>query len=370
MPLARPGASREGAPSRAVPPGGRGATLGRMERVTLGRSGLKVTRLSLGAMTFGESQGFMKGVTSPEDEARRVLDRALDAGIDTIDTANVYSEGRSEELLGRWLEGKRDRVVLATKCRFPTSGLDPGRAGPHDSGLSRKAILKACEDSLRRLRTDHVDLYQVHMQDRSVPIEETLSALTHLLRQGKVRYVGCSNYTGYRLVESLWAADRRNLERFVSIQLQWSLVARDCERELVPAARAFGLGTLVWSPLGRGFLSGKYRRGAPPPGDARLAAWQDTWRSVDTPQNWAVLEKVREVAQARATTAAAVSLAWLLARPVVSTIIVGARTVAQLEDNLAALSVRLSPEELAALDQASEPAWGYPYAFIGTREPW
>jgi aryl-alcohol dehydrogenase-like predicted oxidoreductase len=340
-----------------------------MDRTTLGRSGLKVTRLSLGAMTFGESRGFMKGVTSPDDEARRVLDRALDAGIDTIDTANVYSEGRSEELLGEWLAGKRERVVLATKCRFPTAG-DQAKAGPHDFGLSRKAILKACEDSLRRLRTDFIDLYQVHLQDRSVPIEETLSALDALVRQGKVRYVGCSNYTGYRLVESLWAADRRGLERYASIQLQWSLVARDCERELVPAARAFGLGTLVWSPLGRGFLSGKYRRGEPPPSEARLAAWQDTWKSLDVPQSWAVLDEVRRIAGARGATAAAVSIAWLLAKPEVSTVIVGARTVAQLDENLAALAVRLAPEEVAALDQVSQPAWGYPYAFIGVREPW
>ncbi len=341
-----------------------------MEHRTLGRSGLEVSRLSLGAMTFGESQGFMRGVTSPEDEAQRVLDRALDAGIDTIDTANVYSEGRSEELLGRWLEGRRDRVVLATKCRFPTSGLDPSRAAPHDQGLSRKAILKACEDSLRRLRTDHIDLYQVHMQDRAVPIEETLSALGDLLHQGKVRYVGCSNYTGYRLVESLWAADRRRLEPYVSIQLQWSLVARDCERELVPAVRAFGLGALVWSPLGRGFLSGKYRRGVPPPPDARLSSWQDTWRALDAPQSWAILDKVQEIARARGATPAAVAIAWLLARPEVSTVIVGARTVAQLEDNLAATLVRLSAEEIAALDEVSQPAWGYPYAFIGAREPW
>jgi aryl-alcohol dehydrogenase-like predicted oxidoreductase len=340
-----------------------------MQRTTLGRSGLKVTRLSLGAMTFGESRGFMKGVTSPDEEARRVLDRALDAGIDTIDTANVYSEGRSEELLGEWLAGKRDRVVLATKCRFPTAG-DASRAGPHDHGLSRKAILKACEDSLRRLRTDFIDLYQVHMQDRSVPIDETLSALDDLVRQGKVRYIGCSNYAGYRLVESLWAADRLRLEPYRAIQLQWSLLSRDCERELVPAARAFGLGTLVWSPLGRGFLTGKYRRGEPPPRDARLSAWQDSWRALDVPQSWAILDAVRRVAEARGTTPAAVSLAWLLARPEVSTIIVGARTVAQLEENLAALSVTLSPEELAALDAASQPAWGYPYAFIGAREPW
>jgi aryl-alcohol dehydrogenase-like predicted oxidoreductase len=339
-----------------------------MDRTTLGRCGLRVSRIALGAMTFGESRGFMKGVTSPDDEARRVLDRALDAGIDTIDTANVYSEGRSEELLGAWLEGKRERVVLATKCRFPTG--DAAKAGPHDSGLSRKAILKACEDSLRRLRTDHVDLYQVHMQDRSVPIEETLSALDDLVRQGKVRYVGCSNYAGYRLVESLWAADRRGVERYASLQLQWSLLSRDCERELVPACRAFGLGTLVWSPLGRGFLSGKYRRGEAPPKDARLSAWQESWRSLDVPQSWVILDEVRRIAGAHGTTPAAISLAWLLAKPEASTIIVGARTVAQLDDNLAALSVRLSPEDLAALDQVSQPAWGYPYAFIAAREPW
>jgi aryl-alcohol dehydrogenase-like predicted oxidoreductase len=339
-----------------------------MERRNLGRSGLSVSRLTLGAMTFGESRGFMKGVTSPDDEARRVLDRALDAGIDTIDTANVYSEGRSEELLGEWLRGKRDRVVLATKCRFPTG--DAAKAGPHDRGLSRKAILKACEDSLRRLRTDFIDLYQVHMQDRSVPIHETLSALDDLVRQGKVRYVGCSNYAGYRLVEALWAADRRGLEPFVAIQLQWSLVSRDCERELIPAARAFGLGTLVWSPLGRGFLSGKYRRGEAPPVNARLAAWQDSWRSLDVPQSWAVLDEVRRIAEVRGATPAAVSLAWLLARPEVSSLVVGARTVAQLDDNLAALTLELSPHELASLDAVSELPWGYPYAFIGVREPW
>src|SRR5574342_307166 len=168
-----------------------------MEHRTLGRSGLAVSRIAFGAMTLGDAQGFMKGVTSAEAEGRRILDRALDAGLDTVDTANVYSEGQSEEILGRWLEGKRERVVLATKCRFPTHGTVESAA-------------------------DHVYLYQVHMQDRSVPIEEPLSALDQLVRQGKVRYVGCSNYAGYRLVEALWAADRLGLERYASVQLQWS----------------------------------------------------------------------------------------------------------------------------------------------------
>jgi aryl-alcohol dehydrogenase-like predicted oxidoreductase len=340
-----------------------------IERRNLGRSGLRVTRLALGAMTFGESSGFMKGVTSGDAEARRVFDRALDAGIDTIDTANVYSEGRSEELLGKWLEGKRDRVILATKCRFPTEGLTAA-VGPHEQGLSRKAILASCEASLRRLKTDFIDLYQVHMQDRSVPIDETLSALDDLVRQGKVRYTGCSNFTGYRLVESLWAADRRRLEPFSAIQLQWSLAYRDCERELVPAARQFGLGVLVWSPLARGFLTGKYVRGQPAPKGARLEAWTDTYKAIDTLKNWATLARVRELAETHQTTPAAISLAWLLAKPEVTSILVGARSVAQIDENLAALDVKLTADELASLDTISTPDWGYPYEFIGRREPW
>jgi aryl-alcohol dehydrogenase-like predicted oxidoreductase len=340
-----------------------------IERRNLGRSGLQVTRLALGAMTFGEAKGFMKGVTSEDAEARRVFDRALDAGIDTVDTANVYSEGRSEELLGEWLKGKRDKVVLATKCRFATEGLT-ARVGPHEQGLSRKAILAACEGSLRRLRTDYLDLYQVHMQDRAVPIEETLSALDVLVRQGKVRYTGCSNYAGYRLVESLWAADRRGFEPYASIQLQWSLAYRDCERELIPAARQFGLGVLVWSPLARGFLTGKYVRGQPAPKGARLEAWTDTYKAIDTLKNWATLARVRELAEAHETTSAAISLAWLLAKPEVTSILVGARSVAQIEENLAALEVKLTAEELASLDTVSTPEWGYPYEFIGRREPW
>jgi aryl-alcohol dehydrogenase-like predicted oxidoreductase len=333
----------------------------------LGRSGLRVSALSLGAMTFGESRTFMKGVTSSQEEARRVFDRAVEAGVNLVDTANVYSDGRSEELTGEWVRGKRDRVLLATKCRFPVG---PGPAGPHDQGLSRKHVLEACEASLRRLKTDVIDLYQVHMQDGSVPIEETLRALDDLVKAGKVRYVGCSNYTGYRLVESLWSADRHGTHRYASVQLQWSLATRDAEREVVPACRAFGLGVLVWSPLARGFLTGKYRRGEAPPEGTRLAAWQDSWRSLDRERNWTLLETVGEVARRHGTTHAAVSLAWLLARPEVSTLIVGARTVEQLDQNLAALEVALEAADLQALDAASRPEWEYPYEFIGGHGPW
>jgi aryl-alcohol dehydrogenase-like predicted oxidoreductase len=333
----------------------------------LGRSGLKVTNLCLGAMTFGESKTFMKGVTSPDEEARAVLDRALDAGVDFIDTANMYSEGRSEELLGQWLGPRRRGVILATKVRFP---LVP-RPKPMDWGLSRRHILDACDASLRRLQTDWIDLYQVHLQDRTVPIEETLRAFDDLITQGKVRYVGCSNYAGYRLVESLWASDRRNLHRYESVQLEWSLIERGAEREVIPACREFGLGVLVWSPLARGILSGKYQRNQPPPQGARLAAWQDTWgRHADDERTWRILDEVRAVARETESTAARVAIAWLLQQPECTSVILGARTVQQLEDNLAAANLRLSPDHMRRLEEISRPRWGYPYEQIGVREPW
>lgn len=340
-----------------------------MELRPLGKTGLRVSAMSLGAMTFGESATFMKGVTSPDEEARAVLDAALEAGINLIDTANVYSEGRSEELLGLWLEGRREEVVLATKCRFPI-GFGTRKVGPHDHGLSRKHILKACEDSLRRLRTDYIDLYQVHMQDGSVPIEETLRALDDLVTSGKVRYIGCSNYTGYRLVESLWAADQQRTHSYASVQLQWSLVTRDAEREVVPACKRFGLGTLVWSPLARGFLSGKYKRGEAPPAGSRLEAWKDSMKSLDNDRNWAILARCEAIAAAHGSTAGSVALAWLLGRSEVSSIILGVRDRAQLADNLRASTLKLSAEELKSLSDVSGPDWGYPYNFIGMREAW
>ena len=340
-----------------------------MEHRQYGKSGLKVSALSLGAMTFGEARGFMKGVHSDDAEARRVFDAALDAGLDTVDTANGYAEGRSEQLLGQWMKGRRHAVTLATKCRFPTLG-GTAPMHPNEYGLSRQSIVWNCEQSLKRLQTDTIDLYQVHMQDGSVPIEETLRALDDLQRSGKVRYIGCSNYTGYRLTESLWAADRRGLSRYEGVQLQWSLVARDAERELIPAARAFGLGVLVWSPLGRGFLSGKYRKGQPPPPGTRLESWKDSWAMTATDQNWRTLDALLSVAQRHDATPASVALAWLLARPEVSSVLVGARNLQQLQDNLRALQVKLTTQDVKELDDISAPAWGYPYNFIGTREPW
>jgi aryl-alcohol dehydrogenase-like predicted oxidoreductase len=325
--------------------------------------------MSLGAMTFGETSTFMKGNTSPDDEARRVFDAAVDAGINLVDTANVYSEGRSEELTGEWIRGKRDRVLLATKCRFPI-GFGTTPVGPHDQGLSRKHILEACEGSLKRLKTDVIDLYQMHMQDTSVPIDETLRATGDLITQGKVRYVGCSNYTGYRLVESLWSADKNRTHRYEAVQLQWSLAVRDAEREVVPACRTFGIGTLIWGPLASGFLSGKYQRGQSPPEGSRLSTWQDTYKKYDNERSWNLIDAVGNVAKRRETTHATVALAWLLARPEVSTIIIGARTVTQLQENLKGAELKLTAEDIKELDEASKPDWGYPYAFIGARGPW
>jgi aryl-alcohol dehydrogenase-like predicted oxidoreductase len=339
-----------------------------MELRPLGQSGLKVSVLSLGAMTFGESKTFMKGVTSSDDEARRIFDKAIDAGMNLVDTANVYSEGESEVRTGEWIRDKRNKILLATKCRFPV-GFSK-EAGPHDQGLSRQHILRACEDSLTRLKTDHIDLYQVHMQDGSVPIEETLRALDDLITQGKVRYIGCSNYTGYRLVESLWAADKQRTHRYASVQLQWSLIVRDAEREIIPACRRFGLGTLIWSPLARGFLSGKYERGQKPPAGSRLDAWQDSYKALDTDRNWNVLAAIKKIASRMNTTASAVALSWLLAKQETSSIIVGARTIEQLDDNLRALETKLTAEDVRELDAVSRPDWGYPYSFIGMREPW
>lgn len=341
-----------------------------MELRRLGRSGLKVSVLSLGAMTFGESKTFMKGNTSSDDEARRVFDRAVDAGINLVDTANVYSEGQSEELTGQWIKGKRDKVLLATKCRFPVGFGVVAKVGPHDWGLSRKHILAACEASLKRLGTDFIDLYQVHMQDTSVGIDETLRALDDLVAQGKVRYFGCSNYTGYRLVESLWVADSLRTHRYESVQLQWSLAVRAAEREIIPACRAFGLGTLIWSPLARGFLSGKYKRDQAPPPGTRLETWQDSYKAFDNDRMWNLLDVLGRVAKRRETTHAAVALAWLLARPETTSVIVGAKTVTQLEENLRALDVKLSSEDAKELDAASTPSWEYPYDFIGRQQPW
>lgn len=312
-------------------------------------------------MTFGEvEKGFMAGVASDEKASFAMLDRAVEVGVNFIDTADVYGNGLSEEILGRWLKrsGKREQLVIATKFRM-TMG-----EGPNDRGGSRAHILDAVDKSLKRLQLETIDLYQMHAQDRNTPIEESLRALDDLVRAGKVRYLGCSNFTGERLVESLWVSDKRNLSRFVSLQPQYNLVQRNIEMELLPACRRFGLGVICWSPLGRGFLSGKYTRNTPPPAGSRLSAWQDSFRQVDKDRHWATVDEVKAVAKEIGSTPSRVALAWVLAQPGITSVIVGARSVEQLDDNLGGETLVLPPEMLARLDKASAVDFGYPFDFL------
>ena len=341
-----------------------------MKYRNLGAAGVKVSNLCLGAMTFGEAdeKSFMHKAGSDEATTHAVLDRAIAAGINFIDTADVYGQdGLSERVLGGWLaaRGMRDKIVLATKFRFTMGD------GPNKSGASRYRIVKCCEDSLRRLRTDRIDLYQIHMQDITVPEEETLRALDDLVTAGKVLYTGCSNYAAYRLMNSLWLARTAHQAHYVTLQAQWSLIVRDLEREHVPLCRTEGLGILPWSPLAGGFLSGKFERGKPPAGDSRLGIKSDRFARYDLERNWKIIDAVRAVAAEVSSTPAAVSLAWLLAKPQVTSVIFGARNVAQLDANLAAADLELSARHVELLDQASAFDLGYPYSFIGgTQASW
>ena len=341
-----------------------------MKYKNLGNSGVKVSTLCLGAMTFGEAdeKSFMHKVGSDEETAHAVLDRAVAAGVNFVDTADVYGQdGLSERVLGNWIEKRktRDKIVLATKFRF-TMG-----EGANRSGASRYRIVKCCEDSLRRLKTDRIDLYQIHMQDITVPEEETLRALDDLVSAGKVLYIGCSNYAAYRLMNSLWLSQTNRWAPFVSIQMQYSLLVRDIEREHVPVCRERGLGILPWSPLAGGFLTGKFEKAKPPSAGTRLGEKAERFARYDLERNWKILDAVRAVAKELDTTPSVVSLAWLLHRPHVSSVIFGARTVEQLDNNLAAVELALSPGHMATLDQASAFDIGYPYSFIqATQSTW
>ena len=314
-----------------------------MDYRQLGRCGLRVSTLTLGTMTIGDA-GPSASVGSVDlDGARRQIDLCLDAGVNLVDTADVYSAGVSEEIIGEVLDqaGRRERVLLATKARMPMGD------GPNDAGLSRHHLIAACEASLRRLRADHIDLYQVHEWDGITPLDETLSALDDLVRAGKVRYVGCSNYAGWQLTKALGVSERRGFERFVSQQILYSLQAREAEYEIVPAALDQGVGIMVWSPLSGGLLSGKYRRGDEGPEGARQLT---DWNEPPVPnrdQLYDVVDVLVEIADGRGVSAAQVAIAWLLGRPGVSTVVIGARTDEQLADNLAAADLELSGEERA-----------------------
>jgi aryl-alcohol dehydrogenase-like predicted oxidoreductase len=321
----------------------------------LGASGLRVSVLTMGTMTFGGTGRFGSVGSTGVEEARRQVDQCLEAGINLIDTANVYSGGLSEEILGKVLEGRRDDLLVATKARMPMG------EGPNDAGLSRHHLVRECEASLRRLGTDRIDLYQVHEWDGQTPLTETLQALDDLVRAGKVRYVGCSNYAGWQLMKALGIAERRGLDRFVSQQIHYTLQAREAEYELVPISLDQGLGLLVWSPLAGGLLSGKYRRDQPGPQQSRLLSGWDEPPVRDQEKLYDIVEVLVAVADGRGASPAQVALAWLLERPAVTSVIVGARTSEQLADNLRAADLFLSAEELARLEEVSRPPLLYPY---------
>jgi aryl-alcohol dehydrogenase-like predicted oxidoreductase len=321
----------------------------------LGRSGLRVSALTMGTMTFGGKGGFAAVGSTDADEARQQIDMCLDHGVNLIDTADVYSEGRSEEIIGQVVRGRRDDVLLATKVRFRVG------EGPNDVGLSRHHIIRGCEASLRRMRTDYIDLYQVHEWDGVTPLEETLGALDHLLTSGKVRYIGASNNSAWHLMKALGISERDGLPRFVSHQIYSSLQARDAEYELVPLALDQGLGILVWSPLAGGLLSGKYRRGQQAPAGSRHLGEWDEPPVYDENRLYDVVDVLVEIAESRDSSPAAVALAYTLARPGVTSVIIGARTTEQLAANLTAADLVLADEERARLDDVSRPPLLYPY---------
>ncbi len=324
----------------------------------LGKTGLKVSELCLGAMTFGRE--------ASEESSHQMLDRFVEAGGNFIDTADVYTRGVSEEVVGRWLKGKpRHNLVIATKVRFPMG------EGPNDVGLSRKHILAGIEASLRRLDTDYIDLYQVHCWDGATPLEETLSTLDSLVQNGKARYLGVSNFSGWQLQKAIDLSRHMGWETFVCLQPLYNLLDRQIELELLPVCQNEGLGVIPWSPLRGGWLSGKYRRGmAAPPDGTRVDAaekgdWSESWTAYNNEHTWSILDALFAVAEEVDKTPAQVALNWLLRRPGVTAPIVGARTLEQLESNLGASGWALDEKQMDRLNQVSELSLPfYPYGMI------
>ena len=330
----------------------------------LGRTGVKVSELCLGTMTFGEN--YFNIAVVDQAGANAMVARALDAGINFFDTADVYSYGRSEEVLGAALKevaAGRDKVLIATKVRGAMSeGASTGTGDLNNVGLSRKHIFASVEDSLRRLGTDYIDLYQVHGWDVLTPVEETLRALDDLVRQGKVRYLGCSNWSPRQLMKALCLSRCHSWSGFVSLQAYYSLVGRDLEHELLPLCREESVGVLPWSPLSGGFLSGKYRRDNPTPEGARRTAFQ--FPPIDEVRGFDAVEALAAIAKQRGATVAQVALAWLLAQPGITSIIIGANKMSQLEDNLKATDLQLTAAELAVLSATTAPKPQYPQWMI------
>jgi aryl-alcohol dehydrogenase-like predicted oxidoreductase len=329
-----------------------------MDYRQLGGSGIRVPVLSFGTATFGGGNDFFKAWGSTDvDEATRLVNLCVDAGVYLFDTANVYSHGRAEEILGKAIAGLRNKILLSTKATFPMSD------GINDFGSSRLHLVKACEDSLRRLNTDHIDIYHMHGFDANTPVEETLKALDDLVQSGKVRYIACSNFSGWHLMKSLSVSEKYGWSKYIAQQSYYSLLNRDFEWELMPLGIDQQIGTIVWSPLASGKLSGKYRRNQPFPKDARVAqGGSPVLHGLgDDERLYAIVEVLDEVAKETNKTVAQVSLNWLLQRPTVSTIIIGARNEMQLKQNLEAVGWNLTVDQVQRLDKVSEILPAYPY---------
>lgn len=327
-----------------------------MEYRRLGNSGLLVPALSFGAGTFGgRGELFAAWGDTDARQARRLVDIAVEAGVTMFDTADVYSDGASEEVLGAAIAGRRDRVLLSTKASLPTG------PGPAEAGSGRSRLIGAVEAALRRLGTDYIDLFQLHAFDAGTPVEEVLAALDDLVRAGKIRYVGASNFAGWQLMKSLAVADRYGLPRYVAHQVYYSLVGRDYEWELLPLGRDQGVGAVVWSPLGWGRLTGKIRRGQPLPEGSRLHKTAEAGPPVSDDRLYDVVDALDEIAVETGRTIPQIALNWLLTRPTVATVIVGARNEEQLRQNLGAVGWQLTVDQIARLDKASAVTPPYPY---------
>ncbi len=329
----------------------------RMEQRFMGATGLRVSELCLGAMTFGRE--------TDEPTSKAIMDRFVEAGGNFVDTADVYTTGVSEEIVGRWLAGQtRDDLVIATKVRFPMG------SGPNEAGLSRKHILAGVENSLRRLKTEYIDLYQVHSWDDATPLEETLDTLNALVHSGKVRYIGASNYTGWQLQKAVDISRQHGWEPFTCLQPQYNLLCRSTEWEVLPVCRREGLGVIPWSPLRGGWLSGRYRRGmAAPPSGSRIETaeekgWGESWSAYNNEHTWGVIDALLAVAEEAGKQPAQAAINWLLGQPGVTAPIIGARTMEQLEANLGGCGWSLNDDQMARLHAASTAGLPYPYDIV------
>jgi aryl-alcohol dehydrogenase-like predicted oxidoreductase len=320
----------------------------------LGNSGLKVSALSFGTATFGGASFFKAFGETQVDEAKRLVDLCIDAGVNLFDTADMYSFGQSEEILGKTLKGKRDKVLVATKMHMPMS------EEVNSLGASRHHIVRSVEGSLKRLQTDYIDLYQLHNIDLLTDFEHTLRALDDMVRSGKVRYIGVSNYSAWQLMKALAISEKKNLERFVSLQAYYSLVARELEHEFLPLCVSEGVGVLVWGPLSGGFLSGKFKRGQKADANTRRGQIGD-YGVIDEEKGFDIVDELEKIAKERKASVSQVALNWLLRKPAIASVVLGARNEEQLKDTLKTTDWCLTPEEFARLDAVSKPVIPYPY---------